>query len=89
MAYNVTRSCNEDLWAGMTDGAYKKGAPHRGGGYCSTQGEIEHTTCYFRQQMSGVWHGFHELEEKMLPDGRTVKTPYTMTMITAEDMENV
>lgn len=89
MAYTPARSCNADLWAGMTDGAYKKGAPNRGGGYCDGQGEIEHTTCEFRGEMSGVWHGFNELAEKRLPDGRLVKTPYTMSMVVAKDMENV
>lgn len=83
------RSCNKDLWAGMTDGSHKKGAPNRGGGFLDTSGDIEHTTCAFRREMSGLWHGFNEEPMKTLPSGRVVVTPYTMSMVIAEDMENV
>jgi hypothetical protein len=89
MSYAPARSCNKDLFAGMTDGSHKKGAPNRGGGYCDTAGSIEHTTCFFRAEMSGLWHGYNEEPIKVLPDGRKVETPYTMAMIVAKDMENV
>lgn len=82
MAYAPNRSCNADLWAGMTDGAFKKAASNRGG-------LVEDYTCDARSQMSGVWHGFHELAQKSLADGRKVSTPYTQTSVAPEDVENV
>jgi hypothetical protein len=81
MAYPVHRSCVRDLHAGMTDGAYKKAAPNRGG-------VVEDTTFHVRRQMSGVWHGFNDIQMKVLPDGRTDHPPY-YTDVRAQDMENV
>lgn len=81
MAYPQSRSCNQDLHAGMTDGAYKRAAPNRGG-------ILEHTSCAVRQQMSGVWHGFNETQMKVLPDGRPDHPPYYHD-IAPLDRENV
>lgn len=81
MAYPQLRSANASLHAGMTDGAYKKSAPNRGG-------VVEDTTMEYRQRMSGVWHGFHEIESKVLPDGRVVTVPYYHD-VTPYDEENV
>ena len=65
----------------MIDGAYKQAAPNRGG-------VVEDTTFKVRRQMSGVWHGYNEIQEKVLPDGRTATTPY-YTDVASNDMENV
>jgi len=81
MAYPQHRSCVRDLHAGMTDGAYKKAAPNRGG-------EVEDTTFHYRRIQSGVWHGYNEVTPKVLPDGKIVGVPY-YTDVRAEDMENV
>lgn len=81
MAYPPSRSCNEDLRAGMTDGAYKKYAMNRGG-------FVEGDTAGVRKLMSGVWHGFNESPTKFLPDGRECTSPYYVD-VTPEDKENV
>jgi hypothetical protein len=69
MAYAPWRSCNGALEAGMTDGAYKKAAINRGG-------FVEGDFAGVRKLMSGVWHGFNEVEQKFLPDGRPCVPPY-------------
>jgi len=67
MAYPTQRSCNQSLFEGMTDGAYKKAAINRGG-------FIEPTYEEYRRVMSGAWHGYSETHSKVLPDGRIVST---------------
>lgn len=81
MAYPQLRSCKADLFAGFTDGGYKKYAANRGG-------VVEPTTAEIRQRMSGAWHGFHEIEGKVLPDGSVVNTLYYQD-ITPYDEENI
>ena len=79
--YRQQRSYHQNLHAGMTDGAYKKAAPNRGG-------EVEDTFVSVRQQMSGAWHGFNEIDMKVLPDGRTDHPPYFFN-VTPDDDENI
>lgn len=79
--YAPFRSANDELHAGMTDGAYKKSAPNRGG-------LVEATFAPFRQLASGAWHGFHESPRKILPDGREARIPYFHN-VTPQDTENI
>lgn len=81
MAYAPARSCNDALHAGMSDGAYKKFAPNRGG-------HVEGLTIGYRQRMSGAWHGFNEIQMKMLPDGTLCSPPYYGD-VTPQDNENI
>ena len=81
MAYPQHRSCVQDLHAGMTDGAYKRAAPNRGG-------VVEDTTYSVRRQMAGIWHGFNDTDMKVLPDGRVDHPPYYAN-VASDDMENV
>jgi hypothetical protein len=53
----------------MTDGAYKRYAPNRGG-------VVEPTSASVRRQQSAVWHGMEESGMKVLPDGRDDHPPY-------------
>jgi hypothetical protein len=82
MAYTVAISCNDALHEGMTDGAWKKYAMHRGGAI------VEGVSAGSRKCMSGVWHGFHEAPNKYLPDGRPCITPNYLD-VTPIDPENV
>lgn len=68
MAYTAYRGYRADLFEGMTDGAYKKYAMNRGG-------IVEPCTAPARRQMAGVWHGFNEVQPKVLADGRYADTP--------------
>ena len=81
MAFAAHRSWNRDLHAGMTDGTYKKFAMNRGG-------VVEDTSAPYRRDMSGAWHGFNETQNKVLPDGKVVMTPYYHD-ITPVDEENI
>lgn len=81
MAYPQARSCTVSLKEGMTDATYKHYRPN-------TAGIVEDTTAGIRRLMSGVWHGFNEVQEKCLPDGRPFNTPYFVS-VTPEDEENV
>jgi hypothetical protein len=81
MSYATHRSCVRDLHAGMTDGSYKKYAMNRGG-------VLEDTTAAVRRLQSGAWHGFNEVQEKVLPDGRVMGVPYYHD-ITPQDEENI
>lgn len=81
MAYAQPRSCNASLHEGMTDGGWKKYAANRGG-------FTEPTSANVRKDMSGVWHGFHEKQPKVLPDGRVYPTPNYVD-VTPMDPENV
>lgn len=67
MTYANFRSCNDDLHRGMVDGTYKFGRPDAGG-------VVDPMTAEVRKQMDGIWHGFNETPEKVLPDGRKVRT---------------
>ena len=69
MAYPKSRSCRQELHAGMTDGGWKKANPNRGG-IC------EDETAEVRRFMDPTWHGFNESRAKMLPDGRLDHPPY-------------
>lgn len=77
MAYPPLRSCNGDLHAGMTDGAWKKAAMHRGG-------IIDTDFADYRERMCGIWHGFAEAPTKALPDGRVMSTPYYINVSSRE-----
>lgn len=69
MAYPTpTRSLNGDLFEGMTDGKYKKLRMNRGG-------TCEELTYQERRPLNDIWYGIHEIAEKVLPDGRIVRTP--------------
>lgn len=68
MAYAPSRSWRSDLHEGMTDGTYKKYAMNRGG-------FVEPCTAPVRRQMAGVWHGFNEVQPKILADARYTDTP--------------
>jgi hypothetical protein len=68
MAYAPYRSYSADLFEGMTDGTFKKYAPNRGG-------FPEPCSAPARRQMAGVWHGFNEVQPKVLADTRIVSTP--------------
>lgn len=81
MAFPASRSCNADLHRGMADGTYKFAAPNRGG-------VVEDTFTAYRKDMSGAWHGFNEIQPKMLPDGRSVPT-IDYFDITPMDKENI
>jgi hypothetical protein len=81
MAYAPNRSCTADLHRGMVDGSYKFAAPNRGG-------VVESTFVPVRKDMSGVWHGYHEIPSKVLPDGRSVST-IDYFDVTPQDKENV
>lgn len=81
MAFPEKRSCVRSLHAGMTDGAYKKAAPNRGG-------DVEDTTFEYRRLMSGAWHGFNESQTKVLPDGQPARAPY-FADVTPQDKENI
>jgi len=81
MAYPQLRSMNASLEAGITDGTWKKAAPNRGG-------VVEETTMEYRRRMSGVWHGFHESQDKVLPTRGVKQTSYYFD-VTPYDEENV
>lgn len=81
MVYPQSRSCNADLHAGMTDGTYKAYAINRGG-------VVEDTTVAVRRVMSGLWHGFSDLQSRILPDGTTA-TSLNYQDVTPQDKENV
>lgn len=65
--YAPARSYREELFEGATDGAYKKAVMNRGG-------FPEACFAPVRRRMAGVWHGFNEVQPKVLPDGRIVET---------------
>lgn len=69
MAYAQPRSANAELHEGMTDGVYRKVNPDRGG-------DVEPTTYDMRRDLVDGWYGIHEQPVKMLPDGRSCRTPY-------------
>ena len=80
MAYPTQRSCNADLMEGMTDGTWKK---------ANRDWETDDMlTAQIRANMSGLWHGFNELNPKILPDGRSVSTRHYFD-IEPVDNENV
>lgn len=68
MAINGSRSMNEDLFEGMTDNKYKKVVTDRGG-------DVEVATYMNRRALDDTWYGIHELDRKVLPDGRIHNTP--------------
>ncbi|OAA24511.1 hypothetical protein UG55_102933 [Frankia sp. EI5c] len=63
----ATRSMNADLVEGMTDGKFKKVVQNRG--------QAERTTYQDRKALSDVYYGIHETPVKVLPDGRSARTP--------------
>jgi hypothetical protein len=68
MAYPATRSMNQDLKEGMTDGKYKKIVQNRGG-------IVEKDVFYMsREDLNDVFYGIHEDPVKSLQDGRTDRT---------------
>lgn len=79
MAYTVNPyGCRRNLHAGMTDGAYKKAAPNRGG-------VLEPTFAEVRREMAEIWHGFNDTPMKVLPDGRPSHPPYYMDVTPEHD----
>lgn len=79
MAYPKTRSVVRELEEGMTDGKYRKIVADRGG-------DVEMTTWRSRRDLSDTWHGIHEIDEKMRPDGIACRTPYDVSNPHAEPM---
>ena len=71
MAQNFSRSQNEDLAEGMSDGKYKKMVQDRGG-------QVDEATYMDRAALSDVWYGMHEAPVKVLPDGTLHVTPETV-----------
>lgn len=69
MAYAPTRRANAELDEGMTDGKYRKVITDRGG-------VVDPATNDSRRELSDTWHGIHEAQSKVRPDGRRVMTPY-------------
>lgn len=73
MAYPVSRSMNQALNEGMTDGVYKKVVADR-------DGVVDRATWEARSTLADVWHGIHECPVKVLQDGLLAHTPnYTAT----------
>lgn len=68
MSYAPSRSCNNELAQGMTDGKYKQVARDRGG-------VIEPCTLRSRRDLDDTWYGIHEAAVKELPDGLSCSTP--------------
>lgn len=68
MAYAPHRSQNKELEEGMTDATYKKVVQNRGG-------FPEAITAETRRQLDDVWHGIHEIQPKITPDGLVADTP--------------
>ena len=68
MTYAPTRSMNNDLSEGMTDGKYKKVSPNRGG-------FVEHTAMTERADLDDEYFGIHEKQVKVAPDGLLHATP--------------
>jgi hypothetical protein len=83
MTYAPVRSCNTELRVGATDGTYKAFAMNRGG----SQVEDDHLL-KVRKQMSGLWHGFHEAQDRVTPDGRHFTSPYYQDVCPLDE-ENV
>lgn len=71
MAYAPQRSLTGELAEGMTDRAWKKAINDRGG-------FVEDTTYRMREDLAPVWYGITEAQQKVTPDGRAVRTPYTV-----------
>lgn len=80
MAYPTARSRNANLMQGATDGAWKKANMN----WCTD----DTLTAEIRRNMSGVWHGFNEVNPKITPDGRSVSTEHYYD-IEPIDNENV
>lgn len=79
MVYPVSRSMNNDLSEGMTDGKYKKVSPNRGG-------TVEHTAQTERADLDDLYFGIHEKQVKVAPDGLLHATPqYIATNIVNRD----
>lgn len=83
MAYPELRSCVTAMLVGTTDGTYKAYAMNRGG----SQVEDDHTLLV-RKQMSGLWHGFHEADERVAPTGQRFKSPFYQDVCPVDE-ENV
>jgi hypothetical protein len=65
--YAQARSMNMSLHEGTTDGTWKKANMN----WCNASD----LTAQVRSNMSGVWHGFNEVNPKITPDGISVSTP--------------
>ncbi|WP_019629624.1 hypothetical protein [Actinomadura atramentaria] len=68
MAYPECRSMNADLWAGATDGRYKKVIRDRGG-------FPEPLTPVMRQDLYPTWYGIVEAPKKVGVCGKEFETP--------------
>lgn len=68
MSYPPTRSMNDSLSEGATDGKYKKVIQDR-------DGAVEAATYADRADLDDYYHGIHEKQPKVRPDGRIVATP--------------
>lgn len=69
MAYAPSRSMNNELSEGSTDGKYKKIVNNRGG-------VVEPNTYESRSDLNDNWFGIHEKPVKVTPDGLLHATPY-------------
>ena len=68
MAYAPSRSMNDELNEGATDGKYKKIVKDRGG-------TIDPGTTKNRLDLDNLIYGLHEAPVKVRPDGKIVATP--------------
>ena len=68
MGYPPSRSMNQELSEGSTDGKYKKIVRDRGG-------VVEPGTYESRADLDDMWYGFHEKQVKVAPDGLLHATP--------------
>ena len=68
MAYAQSRSMNDELNAGMTDGKYKK--VHQN--WAPVVFDASYTE---RADLDDVWYGIHEKQVKVAPDALAQATP--------------
>jgi hypothetical protein len=72
MAYPGSRSTNDELDAGATDGKYRKVIMDRGG-------VVEHTFTDDRECLTGAFYGIHEASRMRVPGGdRSCRNPYSI-----------
>ena len=76
MAYPRSRSCNDELDAGATDGRYKKVIADRGG-------DVEHCFLGNRTSLTGAHYGIHEAETMEVP-GKDVSCVNPYRVVTPE-----
>jgi hypothetical protein len=74
MAYPGSRSVNDELEAGATDGKYRKVINDRGG-------VVEHIFTSDRECLTGAFYGIHEAGQMRVPGGdRSCRNPYGVSL---------